>query len=214
MRTKALLGVAAAFAAGALTVSAQVYSVNIVGYVNQATTGGQLHLVQNPLDNGTNTLNSVLAGSPAGSEAYVWNGSGYTPSLVGAKTGVWSPDTAIPTGVGFFFRPSANRTNTYVGQVLAGPGESVTNSLANGVLDLTGSLLPLATTNHSTDAAFGLTGAPAGSALYKWNGSGYTPSLVGAKSGTWSPGVSIAVGESVFIQPAGAFDWTQTLPAN
>jgi hypothetical protein len=215
MRTKVLLSLAA-FAVSALAAYAQsnVYSVNIVGYVNQPTTAGQLHLVQNPLDNGTNTLNTVLAGAPANSAAYVWNGSGYTPSFVGAKTGVWGPDLAIPTGTGFFFVPAANRTNTYVGEVLAGPGETLTNALAGGVLDLTGALIPYATTNHATDANFGLVGAPANSALYKWNGTGYTPSFVGAKTGTWSPAVGIAVGESFFIQPAAAFNWKQSLPSN
>jgi hypothetical protein len=210
MRTKALLSVAAALAA--ITAQAQVYSVNIVGYVNQATTGGQFHLVQNPLDNGTNTLNSVLPGSPANSQAYVWNGTAYDLAQVGAKTGVWSPDLAIPTGTGFFFKPAANKTNTYVGEVLAAPGETLTNSLTGGIFDLTGALIPYATTNHATDATFGLVGAPANSQLYKWTGTAYSLSSVGAKTGTWSPGLPIVVGEAVFIKPASNFDWKQTLP--
>ncbi len=195
MRTKVLLSLAA-FAVSAFAAYAQsnVYSVNIVGYVNQVTAGGQFHLIQNPLDNnGSNTLNAVLAGAPAGSEAYVWNGSAYDLSVVGAKTGIWGPDLGIPTGTGLFFKPAANRTNTYVGEVLAAPGETLTNALAGGVFDLTGGLIPYATTNHATDSNFGLVGAPANSEMYKWNGASYDLSIVGAKTGTWGPGLPIAV---------------------
>jgi hypothetical protein len=193
---------------------AQVYSVNIVGYVNKAATSGALHLVENPLVSTNDTLNSVLAGSPATSQAWVWNGAGYTPSSVGAKSGVWSPDVAIPTGTGFFYKPAGNITNTFVGEVIVGPGQSATNSLSAGVLDLTGALIPVATTSIATDASYGLTTAPATSQLWKWNGVGYTPTSVGAKSGVWSPDVSVSVGEAVFIKAPSSFDWVQTLPAN
>jgi hypothetical protein len=214
MRTKALFSAAAALAVGVATAQAQVYSVNIVGYVNQASTGGAFTLIQNPLDDGTNTLESVLGGSPAGSQAWVWNGAGYTPASVGAKTGVWSPDAAVPTGVGFFFKPAADVTNTYVGEVIAAPGESVTNDLTGGQIDLTGSLLPYATASLATDTNFGLSAAPAGSLLWKWNGTGYTPASVGAKTGTWSPDVAFDVAESFFINASSDYSWVQTLPAN
>jgi hypothetical protein len=169
-------------------------------------------LIQNPLDDGTNTLNSVLTGAPANSEAWVWNGSGYTPAVVGSKTGTWGPDASIPTGVGFFYRPAANFTNTYVGEVLAGPGESLTNGLTGGQLDLTGALLPYATASIATDSTYGLAGAPANSELWKWNGSGYTPAVVGSKTGTWGPDLPMDVAESFFIRTTADFDWVQSLP--
>lgn len=212
MRTKALFSAAAALAVGAITAQAQVYSVNIVGYVNQDAVGGNFNLIQNPLDNGTNTLESVLGGSPAGSVAFVWNGAGYDAASVGAKSGVWAPDLSIPTGVGMFFKPTANHSTTYVGEVVAGPGESVTNSLAGGAFDLTGSLLPLGTASIATDTAYGLTGAPAGSTIFKWNGGGYDAASVGAKSGLWAPDLGMDVAESFFIKPAASFDWVQQLP--
>jgi hypothetical protein len=214
MRTKALFSAAAALAVGALTAQAQVYSVNIVGYVNQATPGGAFNLVQNPLDDGTNTLSTVLAGAPNTSQAFVWNGAGYDLASVGAKSGVWGPDLAVPTGVGFFFKPAADFTNTYVGEVVAAPGESVTNSLTGGQIDLTGSLLPYGTASIATDTNFGLAGAPAGSQLFKWNGAAYDISSVGAKSGVWGPDRAIDVAESVFLNTSSDFDWVQTLPAN
>jgi hypothetical protein len=60
MRTKTLLLSAAAMAAGLVSSVAQsnVYSVNVVGYVNQVLPAGTLVAVANPLDNGTNTLDS------------------------------------------------------------------------------------------------------------------------------------------------------------
>jgi transcription elongation factor len=217
MRTKVLLSLAA-FAASALAAYAQsnVYSVNIVGYVNQTNVAGNFSLIHNPLDDGAgNRLTNVLKGALAGSEAYVWNGSGYSVFSVGAKTGTWNGDTALPPGTGLFVKPAtAALPVTYVGEVVAGPGETVTNALTGGTFDLTGALIPYATTNHATDAKFGLVGAAAGSELYKWTGLGYAVSSVGAKTGTWSPGLQISVGEAFFIKPAANFDWKQTLPAN
>jgi hypothetical protein len=199
---------------GSFTVQTGAYSVNIVGYVNVSTTGGKLHLLNNPLDDGSNTLNSAMTGAPTGSEAYVWNGAGYTPAAVGAKTGVWSPDASIPTGVGFFFKPSANFTNTFVGEVLAGPGECVTNKLAGGLVDLTGSLLPYATASIATDSIFALNNAPPGSKLFKWDFAGqtYIPAGVGAKTGAWSPDLGMDVAEGFFIIPSSGFKWIQCLP--
>jgi len=216
MRINLMLSAAAALAVGAFTAQAQVYSVNVVGYVNDAHSNGQFSLVQNPLDSGTNAnLNSVLAGAPAGSTVFIWNGAAYDTAVVGAKTGVWGPDYDLLTGVGFFYKPTADITNTYVGEVGAAPGESVTNSLTDGVIDLTGALLPFATASIATDAQFGLVGAGAGSTMYKWNGSSYDTSVVGAKTGVWGPDLSVDVGEAVFINvSSGNFDWVQTLPAN
>jgi hypothetical protein len=207
MRTKVLLSLAA-FAVSAFAAYAQsnVYSVNIVGFVNQPLVAGQLKLVHNPLDNGTNTLQSVYGALPSGSQAFVWNGSGYTPSSRGKA--VWNPDLSIPTGTGLFISSPTAQTNTYVGEVVAGPGESVTNSLT-GALTATGSLLPYAGTLNSTNG-LGLAGAPSGSILYQWTGTGYTPTSRG--KAVWNPDLSIGVGEGVFIQST--YNWVQSLPAN
>jgi hypothetical protein len=211
MRTKTILLSAAAVVAGFLSVQAQsnVYSVNIVGYVNTPLATNALELVQNPLSDGTNTLNSTMFNLGVGSVAYVWNGSGYTASSR-VKAG-WNPDLSVPTGVGMFVkRQGAVGTNTYVGQVVANVGSSVTNNLAAGVTTLVGSLIPWADSLNGTN--LGLAGAPNGSSLYKWNGTGYTASSK-AKAG-WNPNLTINVGESFFITPSSNYVWVQTLPAN
>jgi hypothetical protein len=207
MRTKVLLSLAA-FAVSAFAAYAQsnVYSVNIVGFVNQPLVAGQLKLVHNPLDNGTNTMNSVYSALPSGSAAYVWNGAGYSTAT--KPKAVWSPDLPVPTGTGLFISSPSAVTNTYVGEVLAGPGESTTNVLT-GVLTATGALLPYAGTLNSTNG-LGLVGAPSGSVLYQYNGAGYNTAT--KPKAIWSPDLSIGVGEAVFIQST--YNWVQSLPAN
>jgi len=211
MRTKTLLLSAAALAAGLASSMAQsnVFSVNIVGYVNKPLATNALELIQNPLSDGTNTLNSALGALGSGSEAFVWNGAGYSFSSK-PKT-VWNPNLSIPTGVGMFVRRiGATSTNTFVGQVVANVGTSVTNQLTAGVLTLVGSLIPYADTLNGTN--LGLAGAPQNSILYKWNGAGYD--FTSKPKTVWNPNLTINVGEAFFIQPSSNYTWVQNLPAN
>jgi hypothetical protein len=177
--------------------------VNIVGYVNQVLPAGQLACVANPLNDGTNTLNSALIGVPAKSTAQFWTGSGFTASGKGAT---WSPDVAIPPGKGFFVNAKTAYTNTYVGQTACNPGGSVTNALP-AALALVGSALPYGGTLNSTN--IGLLAVPAKSTAQFWTGSGYTASGKGA---TWSPDIAIAVGQGFFINSKTATNWIQYLP--
>jgi hypothetical protein len=182
--------------------------VNIVGYVNKPLATNALELIQNPLSDGTNTLNSTLGALGTGSQAFVWNGSGY--STASKPKAVWNPDLAVPTGLGMFVRRQGpTGTNTFVGSVVANVGTSVTNVLAANVTTLVGSLLPYADTLNGTN--LGLAGAPTGSILYKWNGTGYTTSS--KPKAVWNPDLSIGVGEGFFIKPSSNYVWVQTLPA-
>jgi len=77
---KTLLIAAAALAAGVISTQAQVYSQNIVGYVNTAIPGNNgLTLINNPLlgPNGTNGASQVLTGFVGGETLFVWNNLGY-----------------------------------------------------------------------------------------------------------------------------------------
>lgn len=207
MRTKNLLLSAAAVVAGALSVQAQqnVYSVNVVGYVNQVFPAGQLVCIANPLSDGTNTLNTVLPNFPAKSTAQFWTGSGFTPA---SKATTWSPDVSIPPGVGFFVNSKSAYTNTYVGAVSVASGASTTNSLPAGVLVLVGSPVPYAGDLNDTNLNLNL---PAKSSAQFWNGAGYTPS---SKATTWSPALPVAVGQGFFLNSKSAYNWVQTLPSN
>ena len=101
MKTKTLLIAAAALAAGVISSEAQVYSQNVVGYVNQQIpansyqivgaqllggsdanqTNGDINvtlingLISSPNDPGDPA--QVSAGSVTNSQLFVWNGSGY-----------------------------------------------------------------------------------------------------------------------------------------
>lgn len=134
MRTKALLSVAAALAAGALTAQAQVYSVNIVGYINQTLEPGN-NLVSAPLLNGSNTLSEVYTNLADNSYLTKWDfanqkffqadtyyaGFGWFDNAFNPST------TTVKPGEGFFiYNPAAsNVVVTLVGEVV--PKGNVTN---------------------------------------------------------------------------------------
>src|SRR5665213_3609351 len=127
MRTKTLLIAAAALVAGIATSNAQVYSQNVVGYVNVTVPANTLVLTANPLDDGTNTTTSLGAALPNKSQIQIWNGSGFTATSKAG--GVWSPNLSIPVGTGFFVKSPTAITNTFVGNVIVPSGGSGTNAL-------------------------------------------------------------------------------------
>jgi hypothetical protein len=131
MRTKTLLLTAALVAAGVASSMAQtsnVYSLNIVGYVNLPLTPGY-NLVANQLDvDGIDNVNTVLTnGTPDQTQLFTWNGLGFNPSVTFFAGTGWldlnnggNPATNnVPPGQAFFlFNPnSTTNTITLVGQV-------------------------------------------------------------------------------------------------
>src|SRR6266853_2824813 len=92
MRTKTLLLTAALSAAGALTSMAQVYSVNIVGYVNLPIPVG-FSMIANQLNNSANNqLATLIPTPPNASFFYKFNGAGYT--VDDYTDGAWEGDTS------------------------------------------------------------------------------------------------------------------------
>ena len=94
MKTKTLLIAAAALVAGIISSEAQVYSQNVVGYVNQPIPANSYQIVGSQLINGSDvnqtngdinvTLTAGLISSPndppsssSNSIAFIWNGAGY-----------------------------------------------------------------------------------------------------------------------------------------
>lgn len=209
MRTKILLTAAAALVAGLVSSNAQVYSANIVGYVTVVSPGGSAYsLLANPLDNGSNTLASLVT-EPTGSHALVWTGSGFTSCTKTA--GSFSPNPTIAPGAGFFIQPlGANPvTNTFVGNVICPPSGSVTNNVAGGsAYTLVGSPVPFSDTLGGTNMNLHI---PTGSHALVWTGSGYQSCTKTASS--FSPNPAVTPGEGFFVQPLGAtYPWVQSLP--
>lgn len=223
MKTKTLLIAAAVLAAGVMSSQAQVYSQNVVGYVNVTPAAGVFTMECNPLDNGAgNVLSNLFANIPGGSTLQVWNGSGYDGYKF--QAGHWknlstlanADNLSIPPGAGFFITPGSAYTNTFVGSLVAASGASVTNGVAPG-LQCVGSLLPYAgaVTNSAT---FNLTVA-GGTTLQKWDPN--SQSFIGYKfqAGHWvnlntsaSEVPQIGVAEGFFLSPSTTSNiWVETL---
>src|ERR1035438_8504309 len=147
---KTLLIAAAALASSVISSQAQVYSQNIVGYVNVPESTGVINLEAPPLDlDGTGTNNTIATVYPnpaIGDAVYAFSGAGYdTLTYKTLNIGTRLNPTNVTTwfdangnqaqsyplwpGRGIFYLPNANETNTFVGQVLSG---ILTNSFVPG----------------------------------------------------------------------------------
>ena len=95
MRTKTLLLSAVIGAAGLASASADVFSVNAVGFVNITAPDG-FSMIANPLDNKAgNDLNHVLPSVPIGTTIFKFNGVGYDQSTFIAD---WTPNLSLSPG--------------------------------------------------------------------------------------------------------------------
>jgi hypothetical protein len=134
MRTKALLIAVAALAAGVITSQAQVYSQNIVGYVNQPLALGYTTFANTFDESAGDSVTNILQPGPYDGYLFsVWNGTGYNVYTIdsGFPTGVANAADSIgevaptlPPGVAFFIsNPNGSNTLTVVGTVhIDGPG--------------------------------------------------------------------------------------------
>jgi hypothetical protein len=202
MRTKALLACAALAACLATSAVAQsnVFSVNIVGYVNTPINTG-FNLIANPLDNGTNDLNSLFPGAGFGDQVFFFSGGAFSSSTF---IGSWGPDSTLLPGTGVFYQNTgAAFTNTFVGNVMTG---TLNNPIPAG-FSLKASQAPVA------DTLDGL-GLPGnfGDQVFVFRGS--PPAYQSATYiGSWSTLVppNVAVGEAFWVQNTGAAEtWTRT----
>src|SRR5579859_61744 len=153
MRTKILLAAAAAMAAGMVASNAQVYSANVVGYVNVVLPGnGAFTLVATPFDDGngnylTNLVNSALPGGAPAVRSSIYYLSGGVPTTVGKTAAGWASSPQLPPGTGFYIKNGGagapDLTNTFVGTVVVNSGGSTNIAIPAG-FSLTGSLIPYA----------------------------------------------------------------------
>jgi len=215
MKTKTLAIAAAALSLCALTATAQsnVYSLNIVGYVNTtifpSPTPGQLGftLVANPLDNGAGNLasNLVPANLPVQSRVYTYDPTSGYGFVFKKSTGAWSGNPAIPPGTGFFIAHSNNiaYTNTFVGNVAGSVPGSLTNNLTFGttLFNLVGSLYPIGggVTNTGSNTINLPASLPTQTRIYTYdttNGYGF---IFKKSTGAWNAPLAVNVGQGFFI---------------
>jgi len=220
MRTKTLLGLAV-LAAGAVTAVAQsnVYSLNVVGYINVTVPGvaglGGFALIANQLNTTNNNINNVLLGNgnmPVGSQFFKYAGGGYTSTTWDdlAVPAQWDNNTILlnPGEGGFFHNGSTGgqtMTNTFVGEVLQG---NLTNTFpGNNLFAIISSMVPQQGT-ATGDLKLGVTpGTPpeAGDQLSVYN-AGYSVRTYDDLIPGWDNGdvngPTILVGQSFFHHAA------------
>ena len=221
---KTLLIAAAALAASVISSQAQVYSQNIVGYVNKPLLNG-FSVVANPLDgsganNSITNLVNVFSAAYDGSLIYVWNGSGYTIYTIDSSwaTGIGNAaDSAavtppnLPTGTAIYLNNNTGtpNTNTFVGTVhvdAAAAGAQVVGQTTNVIgtgLNYYASKLPIGGGLGSVVQLPVLSGALDGALLYVPNivsGSvnGYT---IYTCDSSWANGFGNAADSAMAVEP-------------
>jgi hypothetical protein len=214
MRTKTLLLTAALCAAGIATSKAQaVYSVNAVGYVNTDLVKG-LNLISNPLNNtatGGNTIKSLFASAPLGSQIFKFNPATakYDLAIVDEFSGDVTGDAAslvVAPGEGVFLSSPEAGKITFVGEV---PTGSLSNPLPKG-LSIRASQVPQAGTVSSLGYA-----PEEGDQIYLWLEATQKYDTHAYEFGSWSGGEpTVDVGEAFFLSTQVARNWTRTFNIN
>ena len=212
MRTKTLLLTAAVVTASLATSMAQstnVYSANIVGYVNYINAPGY-RLIANPLNSTNNTVANIFASPPDYLSVFKRDatGTGFISSQYDPDIPGWSnPSLALAPGEGaFIYNPlGGNYTNTYVGEVVL----DSTNNIAAGY-QIRGSVVPQAG-GLETTLLYPVASTNGNTIVYRYNGSSYTTYTYDIDGPNWSsPNFepSINVGEGFWINNgAGAKQW-------
>jgi len=213
MNTKTLLIAAAALAAGVMTSQAQVYSQNIVGYVNIPLVAGQNNLICNQLDlDGTGTNNTLASlfstNLPNNATINSWNGTGFDTATYTTLSG-WSTtsdkfvNASLQPGTGFFIKTKNATTVTLVGNVLVG-----TNNLpvVAGV-SVVAPTVPVAGTLDTTNQ-FPIAN---NNTVNVFNGVGFNSFTYTSLSG-WTPSdPQLTVGQAVFINVKKSTNWSEVL---
>jgi len=200
-------GVASSFAQN-------VYSVNVVGYINLTLTN-TFSLIANQLDNGAgNLVTNLFPGLPAQTVIYKYNGTSYD-ALTYLGTPGWTPignrQMSLAPGEGVFVKKPASASSisvTFVGEVMQG---TLVNPVAIG-FDVYSAQVPQAggiTTVHNYQ--------PANlDVVYKYNGVSYDSKTWLQSLNRWNPAGEpvMQVGEAFFIKSATVKNWTRTFNVN
>jgi len=202
MRTKTLLLTAALCAAGAATSMAQVYSVNMVGYINQSIPQGYSMLANQLNNSPDNRITSLFAAPPGDTVVYKFNGAGYdsltfVPGVGWDDGGTGQLNMTLNPGEGvFIFAPSAF-THTFVGEVALSSSVNV----ARGFQVLSSALPQSLPLDAAPPAGLGFPVAD-GDFVYEFNGAGYDTYEFIAGVG-WNPSApSPSIGEAFFFSGA------------
>jgi hypothetical protein len=165
MRTKALLGLAALAVGLSTSVAQNVYSLNVVGYVNVSLQAGKLHFLSlpvAPVDGNFNVTNTiVLSDAQDTAVLFNWAGTQWNPDPPVWYAGAgWfnsaGTDTIVSNGAAFFISSKAATTLTFVGQV---PQGAIAYNIPAGLSTLANKVpvsanFPGLTVGNDTDTMF------------------------------------------------------------
>jgi hypothetical protein len=199
---------------------AQVYSQNVVGYVNVSVpihAGPQptYSILANPLNGTNNNIATILPNVPTGAQVFRFNsGTGFTDpeTFFGPGLG-WDPGTMdLPPGEGFFISldpASPNPTTiTFVGEV---PQGTLTTSIEPGY-NLKASAVPQ---EGALTGVLGLTPV-AGDQVFLWDtanqryGDPYTFFPLPDGWDPSDPVVPVGQGFFIFNASGSAYNWSRT----
>lgn len=209
MRTKTLLLTAALTAAGAATSMAQVYSVNMVGYINQSVPAGY-SIIANHLNNTPdNLVVNLFPTPPDGTAFYKYNGVGFDvlENLGGAYEG--STGMTLNPGESAYVNAPSAFTQTLVGEVQLASSLTIATGYQM-VASVLPQSLPLegAANDGVPAAAVGLGFTPAeGDTVYRYDNASQSFKVDEYLGGAWEPaGVppTPAIGEGFWISRTGA----------
>jgi hypothetical protein len=187
-----------------------VYSVNVVGYINLTQTT-EFGMIANQLDDGNgNLVTNIVTGVPNLTVVYKFNGVGYASLTWFASLNRWNPASdglmTMAPGEGVFVKKPAGAAQinyTFVGEVLQG---SLTNPVAAG-FEIYSPMVPqeggLVAVHNYTPANLDI--------VYQWTGAGYVSKTWFASLNRWNPAGDpiIKVGEAFFLKATAAKNWVR-----
>jgi hypothetical protein len=193
------------------TASAQVYSVNAVGYVNVTVPKG-FTLIANPLKAATNTVGALFASAPDGTTLYTLKADG-TYDINTKDFGEWgNPNAPLEPGQGAFILNAGNDafTVTFVGEVMQGKGASaLKNPLPKG-FSIRSSMVPQ---SGQLDKDLGFPAAD-GDTIYFWKNASTSYGIHTFDFGAWDTPPVPAVGEAFYVNKVAAVDWVREFSVN
>ena len=208
MRTKTLILTAFVGALGIAGASAQVYSVNAVGYVNKSIPKG-FSIVANPLNNGGNKIADVFGANPGSLTVYTFSDAGFAINSYDAFFEMWdNGDAVIAPGEGFFIlnEGDAAVTVTFVGEV---PQGDLSNALPKG-FSIRSSQVPQEG-KLDTDLGFPTDEAVT---VYQFGAAGYSISAYDTGFELWDTAdgtaPSVGVAEGFWVLRESATNWTRS----
>jgi len=212
MRTKTLFLTAVLGVAGAISASAQVYSVNAVGYVTVTLPKG-FSMVANPLKATDSTIKALIPTAPAGTSLYKFSPTtgAYASAVFDDLDNAWvpNPNITLTPGEGAFVNAAAQFSNTFVGEVAQG---ALKTSMPAG-FSIVSSQVPQ---EGRVDTVLGFPAIPGAQIFQFVNATGsYKSATFDDLDNAWLPAVPTPkVGEAFWVKLGAPADWNRTFDIN